>query len=93
MTQIELWNTTLTPLEIQELGKCIKPSVRSENRIVTWGSRAWQYNKMKPLKDIPLNEFCEENYSNIFIWPEGITFNRLEHFCGVLDGKINYFHT
>ena len=61
LTQVELWNTTLTALEIQKLATCEVSSLRPQNRVITWKSSAWKAIGKTHIKNVPLEELCEKN--------------------------------
>ena len=83
MTQVELWNTELKSEEIHSIANCIKPTVRSQNRVITWDSKAWLPVKTK-LRDVPLNILCEKNiFSNQLIWPEAVSMELFGSFCEI----------
>ena len=95
LTQVELWNTTLTASEIQKLATCEVSSLRPQNRVITWKSSAWQATGRTDIKNIPLEKFCEKNLIiDQFIWPRAIDFNSFNSLCMTMDGRyiICYFH-
>ena len=67
---------------------CLKPSVKSKNRVVTWGSRAWDIFNVN-MKEVPIETFCQTNIlSNLLIYPEGVSNDVFKVFCDVVDGQF-----
>ena len=88
LTQVELWNTILTPSEIESLANCEIATLRPKNRVITWGSSAWDGNEVN-FKEVELNELCEQNLiSNQFLWPRPTDFHTFNSYCNAMDGKF-----
>ena len=91
LTQVELWNIILTPSEIQQLARCKVSTLRQNNQVIAWESTAW-LARQSNLKDIPLNDLCNENViTGKFIWPRYIDFNTFNSYCSTIDGLL-YIH-
>ena len=87
LTQVELWNTTLTASEIEALGTCNRSSLRPQNRVITWKSNAWQATSKTNFKDVPIEKLCQENLVlDQFIWPRSIDFDSFNSMCRTIDG-------
>ena len=88
ITQTELWNVNLSSDEISDIANCLKPTVKSKNRVVTWGSRAWDIFNVN-MKEVPIETFCQTNIlSNLLIYPEGVSNDVFKVFCDVVDGQF-----
>ena len=61
LTQVELWNTTLSASDIQKLAACEVSSLRPQNRVITWKSNTWRATRRITIKDVPLETLCEKN--------------------------------
>ena len=86
LTQVELWNRILTPAEIKSIANCEIATVRPRNRVVTWGSNAWDVKEVN-FKEVEMKELCEQNLVlNQFIWPRAIDFNTFNSYCKAIDG-------
>ena len=71
-----------------DLANCRKPSVKSKNRVVTWGSRAWDIFNVN-MKEVPIETLCQTNIlSDLFIYPEGISNEVFKVFCDVVEGQL-----
>lgn len=95
LTQVELWNTTLSASDIQKLAACEVSSLRPQNRVITWKSNTGRATRRITIKDVPLETLCEKNLViNQFIWPRAIDFNKFNSLCMTIDGTIYlpYFH-
>ena len=91
LTQVELWNTTLTALEIQKLGTCEVSSLRPQNRVITWKSSAWKATGETNIKNVPLEGLCEKNLIiDQFIWPREIAFNTFNSLCMTMNGVLSF---
>ena len=91
LAQVELWDTILTPEEIKSLSNCEIETLRPENRVITWGSSAWDWNVVD-LKEVKLNRFCEPNLIiNQFVWPKAIDFHTLYNYCQLISGMYARF--
>ena len=87
LSQVELWNTVLTISEIQKLANCEIPSLRPQNRVITWGSDSWIAEETH-YKHTPIEKLCEKNQIvDHFIWPTRIDFDTFNSYCGTIDGK------
>ena len=88
ITQVEIWNATLSSEEIQNLANCVVSTTKSENRILTWIVDDWKINgQATSFNDIPLKELCKESIvSNILIWPRAIDFETFSTYCNAIDG-------
>ena len=90
LTQVELWNTTLTALEIQKLATCEVSSLRPQNRVITWKSSAWKAIGKTHIKNVPLEELCEKNLIiDQFIWPREIDFTTFNSLCKTMNGMLS----
>ena len=86
LTQVELWNRILTPAEIKSIANCEIATVRPRNRVVTWGSNAWDVKEVD-FKEVEMKELCEQNLVlNQLIWPRAIDFNTFNSYCKAIDG-------
>ena len=91
LTQVELWNTTLTALEIQKLATCEVSSLRPQNRVITWKSSAWKAIGETNIKNVPLEGLCEKNLIiDQFIWPREIAFNTFNSLCMTMNGVLSF---
>ena len=91
LTQVELWNTTLTALEIQKLATCEVSSLRLQNRVITWKSSAWKATGKTNIKNVPLEGLCEKNLIiDQFIWPREIAFNTFNSLCMTMNGVLSF---
>ena len=91
LTQVELWNTTLTALEIQKLATCEVSSLRPQNRVITWKSSAWKATGETNIKNVPLEGLCEKNLIiDQFIWPREIAFNAFNSLCMTMNGVLSF---
>ena len=92
LTQVELWNTILSPAEIERLANCQIATLRPKNRVITWGSNAWDAKEIN-FKEVKLIELCEQNLVfNQLIWPRAIDFNTFNSYCQAMDGKVSMHH-
>ena len=83
---MELWNRILTPAEIKSIANCEIATVRPRNRVVTWGSNAWDVKEVD-FKEVEMKELCEQNLVlNQLIWPRAIDFNTFNSYCRAIDG-------
>ena len=88
LTQAEFWDAALTASEIQKLAGCEIPSVRPQNRVITWGSSAWDSKKTN-FKDIPIKKLCQKNLiKDQLIWPRPISVNTFNSYCNIVDGTF-----
>ena len=100
LTQVEIWNTVLSHVEIKSLALCNITTLRPQNRVVTWESETqpifsdskvtddWIANKVT-FKDIPLESLCQKNIiSNQFIWPRSIDYFQLNDYCHTMGALI-----
>ena len=91
LTQAEIWDVVLPASDIQKLAGCEIPSVRPQNRIITWASSAWD-NKQTNFKDIPIEKLCQKNLiKDQFIWPRPIDVNTFNSYCNTVDGLYLQF--
>ena len=89
LTQVELWNTTLTASEIQKLATCEVSSLRPQNRVIIWKSSAWKATGETNIKNVPLEELCEKNLIiDQFIWPRPIDFTTFNSLCKTMNGML-----
>ena len=89
ISQVEMWNTILSPVEIQKLANCEISTTRSQNRILTWKTEDWKLSGQTTISDIPLKNLCQKNtISNQFIWPRKISFNKFSSYCNLMDGIL-----
>ena len=44
MTQVEIWNTVLSHVEIKSLAMCNITTLRPQNRVVTWETDYWIFS-------------------------------------------------
>ena len=89
---MELWNTILSPAEIEHLANCHIATLRPKNRVITWGSNAWDAKEIN-FKEVELIELCEQNLVfNQLIWPRAIDFNTFNSYCQAMDGKVSMHH-
>ena len=87
ISQVEIWNAILTPVEIEKLANCEISTTKSQNRILTWITKDWKLNGQTAISEIPLNDLCKDNIvSNKFIWPRSITFEKFSIYCNLIDG-------
>ena len=88
ISQVEFWNTILTPLEVQKLANCDISTTKSQNRILTWKIDDWKLSgEQTTISDVPLTEFCQKNVAlNQFIWPRKISFEKFSSYCNLIDG-------
>ena len=87
LSQVELWNTVLTISEIKKLANCEIPSLRPQNRVITWGTDSWIAEEAN-YKYTPIDKLCEKNQIvDHFIWPTRMDFDTFKNYCGTIDGK------
>ena len=87
ISQVEIWNTILTSVEIQKLANCHKSSIKFQNLILAWKTEDWKLSGETTIYEIPLKELCQKNVvSNQFIWPRPIDFEKFSSYCNLIDG-------
>ena len=98
ITQVEIWNTVLSAVEIQKLANCSASTIRPQNRVVTWEPEtrlqsfseskvadAWLANNATIL-NISFEKLCQKNLIlNQFIWPRAITYKDFTNYCKTMD--------
>ena len=87
-SQVEIWNATLTPAEVQKLANCDIATTKTDNLILSWKNfENWKVSGQTAIYDIPLKDLCHKNtLSNQFIWPRAITFDKLSSYCNLING-------
>ena len=91
LTQVELWNTTLTASEIQKLAPCEVSSLRPQNKLIAWKSSAWKAIGETNIRNVPLEGLCEKNLIiDQFIWPREIAFNTFNSLCMTMNGVLSF---
>ena len=87
ITQVEFWNTILTPIEIQKIANCDASTTKSQNRTLTWKPKDWILSGQTKISDIPLKDLCQINIiSNQLIWPRAISFDKFSSYCNLVNG-------
>jgi hypothetical protein len=75
MAQVEMWNIELSSSDINLIARCSKESTAEANRVVTWGSNLWIWNKVD-MVEVALGDLCQKDpLVNKFIWPAVINYH------------------
>ena len=87
VTQVEIWNTTLTPNDIKPLSQCQTVPRLKEHQVVTWAdSSSWIVNNVN-LMDQPLKDLCLFQPA-VFLWPSKNSFVGIKKMCDIIGGRL-----
>ena len=57
-SQVEIWNTILTPVEVKKLANCDISTTKSDRRILSWKTENWELSGQTTISDIHLKNLC-----------------------------------